>query len=154
MIGALAPEIYVFRKRETSQRIDLMSNRRVLATSFLCAAVVLINNYAGAAERALFTSAAFAAAQKAGKPILVDITASWCPTCKAQQTILRQLSKERRFSDVVVFEVDFDSQREAVRSFKARSQSTLIAFRGEAEIVRSVGDTNPASIAALLDAAL
>jgi thiol-disulfide isomerase/thioredoxin len=28
-----------------------------------------------------FTMAAFKAAQKAGKPILVDVWASWCPTC-------------------------------------------------------------------------
>jgi thioredoxin 1 len=31
-----------------------------------------------------FDDAAFAAAQKAGKPIFVAIHASWCPICKAQ----------------------------------------------------------------------
>jgi hypothetical protein len=37
---------------------------------------------------------------------------------------------------------------------KATSQSTLIAFKGETEKARSVGDTNPASIAALVKSAL
>jgi thiol-disulfide isomerase/thioredoxin len=97
---------------------------------------------------------AFAAAQKTGKPILVDITAPWCSTCRAQQPILRQLMKDPKFSALVIFEVDFDSQKEAVRSFNARSQSTLIVFKGDTEFGRSVGDTSPASIAALIGAAL
>ena len=46
--------------------------------------------------------------------------------------------------------VDFDSQKDAVRRFGAPMQSTLIAFKGGRETGRSVGDTNPQSIAALL----
>ncbi|MGD9805062.1 MAG: thioredoxin family protein [Hyphomicrobiaceae bacterium] len=37
-----------------------------------------------ASDKIAFTPAAFEAAQKAGKPIIVDISATWCPTCKAQ----------------------------------------------------------------------
>jgi thioredoxin 1 len=37
---------------------------------------------------------------------------------------------------------------------KATSQSTMIVYQGETEKGRSVGDTNPASIEALLDGAL
>jgi hypothetical protein len=47
--------------------------------------------------------------------------------------------------------VDFDSQKDAVKAFGARMQSTLITFKGSLETGRSVGDTNPGSIAALLD---
>ena len=36
-----------------------------------------------ATETEAFTPDAFAAAQKAGKPIFVAIHASWCPTCAA-----------------------------------------------------------------------
>jgi thioredoxin 1 len=53
-----------------------------------------------------------------------------------------------------VFRVDFDSQKEAVKSFRATTQSTLIVFKGDKERGRSVGDTNAASIAALLEKAL
>lgn len=131
-----------------------MPNRRLFLACLVFSGVALANIGAYAAQRVSFTRAAFAAAQKAGKPILVDITAPWCPTCKAQQPILRQLMKDAKRSELVIFEVDFDSQKEAVRSFDARSQSTLIVFKGETEVGRSVGDTNPASIAALLEAAL
>jgi len=101
-----------------------------------------------------FTLQAFDAARAAGKPILVDITASWCPTCKAQRPIIERLSADPRFSDLVVLEVDFDSQKDVVRAFGARSQSTLIVFRGEAETGRSVGETDPAAIEALLASAI
>ena len=53
-----------------------------------------------------------------------------------------------------MFKVDFDTQKDDVRAFKATSQSTLIAFKGDAETARSVGDTNPASIATLVKSAL
>jgi thiol-disulfide isomerase/thioredoxin len=111
-------------------------------------------SFASAAEIAPFTPDAFAAAQKAGKPILVDIKASWCPTCHAQAPILGKLEEQAKFKDLVVLEVDFDTQKNVVRQFGARTQSTLIAYKGAKEATRSVGDTNPGSIATLLDATL
>ena len=104
-----------------------------------------------AAEHAAFTHEGFEAAQKAGRPILVHITASWCPTCRAQNPIISRLTNQPRFKDLVVFDVDFDNQKDVVRAFNARTQSTLIVFKGLAELGRTVGDTRADSIAALLD---
>jgi thioredoxin 1 len=101
-----------------------------------------------------FSPAEFSAAQKAGKPILVEIHADWCPTCKAQAPIIGALRKEPKFKDLTVFRVDFDGQKEAVKQFGARPQSTLIVFKGAAEAGRSVGDTNKDSIATLLAKAI
>ncbi len=106
---------------------------------------------AHAAEKVDYDAKSFAVAQAAGKPILVEIHASWCPTCKAQEPILGNLEKQDKFKNLVVFRVDFDSQKGAVKAFGARMQSTLITFKGSQETGRSVGDTNPASIASLLD---
>lgn len=117
---------------------------------FATAALAFAGATALAATKAVYTDAQFASAQKAGKPILVEITASWCPTCKAQAPILSELSNEPRFKDLQVFTVDFDSQQSAVRAFKAQSQSTLIVFKGGAEVGRSVGDTKKDTITALL----
>jgi thioredoxin 1 len=58
------------------------------------------------------------------------------------------------FKDLVIFEVDFDTGREALIAFKARSQSTMIAFKGDKETGRSAGDTTPAGIEALLKSTL
>ena len=107
-------------------------------------------NLAAAAEKANFTPSAFEAAKKAGKPILVDISASWCTTCKAQALILDKLFSEPRFKDLQVFEVDFDSQKDAVRMLDAKDRSTLIVFKGSEEVGRSVSDTSKPSIEMLL----
>jgi thioredoxin 1 len=124
--------------------------RRSLAFA-LSFPIMIVPFVANAAEVLPYTAQAFAAAQNAGNPILVEITASWCPTCKAQKPILNKLESDPRFKDLKVFDVDFDSQKDVVRSFKATMQSTLIAFKGDHESARSVGDTNQDSIEALLE---
>ena len=130
-----------------------MITRRFLLKA-ATAAAMLSPATAFAAEEQPFTRQAFLAAQSAGKPILVEIHASWCPTCAAQKPILGKLFADPKFKDLAVFRVDFDSQKDEVRNFKARIQSTLITFKGREEIARSVGDTNPDSIADLLALAL
>src|SRR5215467_12668623 len=89
-----------------------------------------------------FDEKAFAAAQKAGEPVFVAIHASWCSTCKAQAPILSELMADPKFKNLSYFVIDFDSQKDLVRRFGVREQSTLIAFKGEKEQGRSVGDTN------------
>ena len=90
-----------------------------------------------------FTEAAFDAAQKAGKPILVDTYATWCDICARQKPIIDKLLGEAKYKDVVTFRVDFDKQKDVMRKFNARVQSTLIVFRGQKEVGRSVGETQP-----------
>ena len=111
----------------------------------------LMTSVANAVERKTFDADSFAAAQRRGARILVDITATWCPTCKAQKPIIDSLVTRPENNDLVIFSVDFDSQKPVVREFRARTQSTLIAFRGKTETARSVGDTNPDSIERLLE---
>ncbi|AMJ59594.1 thioredoxin family protein [Bosea sp. PAMC 26642] len=100
--------------------------------------------------KAPFDVKAFEAAQAAGESILVEISAPWCPTCKAQKPIILSLGSKPEFATLTVFEVDFDSQKDVVRMLKSTMQSTLIIYKGKQEVGRSVGDTNAASIEALL----
>ena len=101
-----------------------------------------------------FVPAALSEAQKAGKAILIEVSAPWCPTCKAQAPILGKLLSTDKFKGFVKLDVDFDSQKPDLKQLNARQQSTLIVFKGDKEVGRSVGDTDPASIEALLAKAL
>lgn len=127
-------------------------NRRNLFVCLLATTLVTALPMASAlaAVGTPYTEAAFAAAQKQNKRILIDISATWCPTCKAQHPIIRKLAAEAGNNNLVIFSVDFDKQKPVVRAFGANMQSTLIAFRGAKETGRSVGDTDPASIAKLM----
>ena len=130
-----------------------MLSRRSLLAALTGASAILVSP-ALATETETYAPEAFAAAQKAGKPIFVGIHASWCPTCARQKPILSELMADPKFKNLVYFVVDYDSQKEAVKFFGARMQSTLIAFKGEKETGRSVGDTDRSSIAALLNKTL
>lgn len=127
-----------------------MTTRRILL-GFLAVAPTLLTTGAFAAD---YTPAAFEAAQKAGKPILVHITAPWCTTCATQKPILAKLEADPKFKDLQVFEVDFDSRKDVVKQFGATMQSTLITYKGTKETGRSAGETKPEVIASLLDKAI
>jgi len=124
--------------------------RSTLFTLVLAASAALLPAAAGAATVAPFTDAAFTAAEAQGRPILVDIFATWCPVCAAQKPIIEHLTQAPVFHDLLILRVDFDTQKAVVRAMGARMQSTLIAFHGKTLEGVSVGDTDPASIAALL----
>jgi thioredoxin 1 len=131
--------------------MELTMLKKLISLASATLLMSLVAFAAQAAETQDYNAKAFAAAQAAGRPILVEIHASWCPTCKAQLPILGELEKQDKFKNLLVFRVDFDSQKGAVKAFGARMQSTLITFKGAVETGRSVGDTNAASIASLLD---
>ena len=130
----------------------MLSRRSMLVATIIVSAVAVTPALAAGPQP--FDAKLFADAQKAGKPILIAIHATWCPTCKAQAPILGELSSQPKFSNLAFFAIDFDSQKDLVKRFGARMQSTLIAFKGDKEEGRSVGDTNPKSIAALLNKTL
>jgi thiol-disulfide isomerase/thioredoxin len=123
---------------------------RLLRSLIFSVIVGLLALPALAAETIPFDQDRFASAQKEGRPILIDITASWCPTCAAQRLILEHLAAKPEFKNLIVFEVDFDKQKDVVRQMHAQVQSTLIAFKGAKETARSVGDTDEASIERVL----
>jgi thiol-disulfide isomerase/thioredoxin len=127
-----------------------MLSRRFLLTAAAAASIFALGPTLAMNPRP-FDVQAFTDAQKAGRPILVAIHASWCPTCKVQTPILSELTADPKFKNLAYFVVDFDSEKDLVERFGARMQSTLIVFKGNKEEGRSVGDTNRVSIEALLN---
>jgi len=116
----------------------------LLATSSMVAA--------GAPEP--YDQAAFKAAQAAGKSIIVEIHADWCTECKVQNTVLNKLSDQPAYAGLVRLRVDYDRQKDIVKEFKARHQSTLIVYRGDKELGRAVGITSEEQIRALVEKVL
>ncbi len=122
-----------------------MSLRKTIVLLALSALTGLV----AAGESRPFSQQEFDRLNHDGKPVVLDVTASWCPTCKAQKPIIEALSKQPAYKDVTLLAVDFDADKATLKQFKVGMQSTLVAFRGGKEVARSVGDTTPAGIESL-----
>ncbi len=106
------------------------------------------------AEPAAFSQSSFNQLQIAGKSILVEVHAPWCPTCRAQAPVVDMLLKKKEYQSINILRVDFDSQKEALKAFNVSKQSTLIVYKGSKEMGRSTGDTSSASIEKLIKKSL
>jgi thioredoxin 1 len=73
--------------------------------------------------------------------ILVDVFATWCPTCAKQHEILQKFQQEHPEIDLHILTVDYDDDRETVRHFRAPRQSTLLLFKGDEQHWFSVAET-------------
>ncbi len=97
-----------------------------------------------------FSEAVFRQAQADNQLVLIDVYATWCPTCKRQHRVLNDYFTKYPDSDILVLEVDFDEQKDWVTYFKAPRQSTLALYLGEEQLWFSVAQTRERTIFAEL----
>jgi thiol-disulfide isomerase/thioredoxin len=112
-----------------------------IAKIALLLALSSVFSMATAGEIRPFSQQGFDKLVAEGKPVVLDITAPWCPTCKEQKPIVEGLMKQPAYKDVTMLTIDFDTSKALLKKFKVTSQSTLVAFKGPKEVARSVGDT-------------
>ena len=97
-----------------------------------------------------YDSATFARAQANGQTILVDVNATWCPTCKAQAPTLDAMRSDPKMGDVVFMKLDFDTEKGFLKEHRIPRQSTIVVFRGEQETARTIAETDPESLRAAI----
>ena len=127
---------------------------KTVIRSLLAALSLLLAIGAFAAETKAFDQATFESLQAANKPVLIDVYADWCPTCKQQAPIVSGLMASPEFKDYTVLKVNFDTQKDVRRALRVSEQSTFIVYRGKQEVARTIGDTSKESIATTLRKAL
>ena len=116
---------------------------------FLGAAAIMLLATGQALAATPYDAKAFMADQEAGKPVLIHVTAPWCPTCVKQKPTVSAIESEK--PHLAVFEVDFDSRKDVLKQFGVSSLSTLSGFKGKQELGRSTGETDPVKIRALIE---
>jgi thiol-disulfide isomerase/thioredoxin len=109
---------------------------------------------AAAAAEAPFDAATFRELLASSRPVAVDFSASWCPTCRAQAPLLRSITGEPGFKDLTLLVADYDKETALRKTYKVSMQSTLIVFRNGKEVARSTGDTTRSGLTRLLATAL
>lgn len=101
-----------------------------------------------------FTVAALRAAQAQGRPVLVDVFAPWCPTCRAQAPTIAAIAKDPAFADLLILRLDYDHQLAERKLLGVAKQATLIAYHGPKERGRVIGVTDPTKLRLLAASAL
>jgi len=116
-------------------------------------ALVMVTVPAGAGEQP-FNPATLDRLLADGQPVAVDFHADWCPTCRAQAPIIRQLLSTPEFKNLIILVADYDTELALRKSLNVAKQSTLVVFRHGKEVARSTGDTSREGLAALLRQAI
>jgi methionine-R-sulfoxide reductase len=101
-----------------------------------------------------FDETKFRQDQTAGRTVVLDFTAAWCPVCQKQKPALKSALADKRFKDVVGYEVDYDHSDALQKRLKVYAQSTLIVFKGTKEKARAGGVTDPGKIKKLIEKGL
>jgi len=85
----------------------------------------------------------FAEDVAAGKTVFVVVHADWCTTCRAQASIMLDVTAEEPLKDVIGYVVDFDTEIEFLFDHYVRVQSTPIVFTGGEEVAPAIAITDP-----------
>jgi len=127
-----------------------MQNRRTLLTAL--AAFALVPSLGFAFEVQPYESAKAQAAIDAGKPVVLQVYADWCPSCRAQSAALDKLKSSGAYDDIAFFRVDFDAQSDVVAKLKC-PRSTIIAYKDGKEVKRQSFGLTDAEVKDVLNAA-
>lgn len=87
---------------------------------------------------------------EAGVPVLVELTAQWCPPCRALAPILHKLAEEGA-GRLKVVAVDGDRCPAIARRLGIRAFPTVVAFAGGKEVARHVGLTTKDKLLRLIE---
>jgi thiol-disulfide isomerase/thioredoxin len=112
----------------------------------IAACFIALLSFSASAQKQPFNETLYEQYQESGTVFLVDVFASWCPTCKKQSQIIDQYFTEHPDSKIQVLVVDYDEQKEWVTHFRAPRQSTLLLYKGKEQLWFSVAETNKSKI--------
>lgn len=110
-----------------------MKNRRLFLAVLGVAA--LVASGAGAFEIKPYQKDEAQKAIASGKPVVIEVYASWCPICQSQATAIDALKDKPAYRDITFFRVDFDAQKDVVKTLGS-PRATIIVYRNGKEVGR------------------
>ena len=96
-------------------------------------------------KKTTFNKDLFYKAQSEGKFVVVSSWIKYCSSCAGQMKILNKAKNENELSDIKFDNIEYFSfdvtNREIAELLKVQYQTTLLIFKDNKEIYRSVGET-------------
>ena len=94
-------------------------------------------------KKTTFDKGLFQKAQDDGKVVVVSSWIKYCYSCAGQMKILQKAEKD--FENIKYFSFDV-TNKEISNIFKVEYQTTLLIFKNNEEIYRSIGETSKEEI--------
>ncbi|MDC1220966.1 thioredoxin family protein [bacterium] len=95
-----------------------------------------------------FTNEIFNKAQLEGKTVVINSWEKSCTTCKRQIKILDQAENE--FKDVLFLSFEQTKDKEIAKQLDIDYWTTIVVYKNNKEVHRSIGQTNKAKIYELI----
>ncbi len=96
-------------------------------------------------KKTTFNKGLFDKAQSAGKVVVVSSWIKYCSSCAGQMKILNKAKKEGELADIKFDDIEYFSfevtNKEIANLLNVQYQTTLLIFKDNKEIYRSVGET-------------
>ena len=108
---------------------------------YLSIAALLLSTSVFAGEIKPYSEDTFNTLMANNAPVMIDVHATWCGTCKKQGKIIDAYMTDMPDNNLTVLQVDFDDQKNIVKQFKA-TKSTFVLFSNGKEIDRAIAQTD------------
>ena len=95
------------------------------------------------AKETTFTKELFDKAQSDGKVVIVSSWIKYCSSCASQMKVLEKAKNE--FNNIEYFTFDV-TNKEIAKLFDVQYQTTLLIFKNNKEVYRSIGEITKNSI--------
>ena len=96
-------------------------------------------------KKTTFDKELFNKAQSEGKIVVVSSWMKYCSSCANQMKILQKAKREGELSDIRFDNIEYFSfdvtNSEIANLFDIQYQTTLLIFKGDQEVYRSIGET-------------
>jgi len=115
--------------------------KRFIAIIFL---LISTNAFSAEGYKSNFTIQKFEEAKENGETIVVTAWAKYCGTCKKQKSILDQAEKD--FKNVIFLYYNHSKMKDIGKYLKIEYRSTILVYKGNKEVSRSVGQLDKSII--------
>jgi thiol-disulfide isomerase/thioredoxin len=95
-----------------------------------------------------FTNKIFNKAQAEGKIVVINSWNKTCYTCGKQVKILNEAEKE--FGDILFLSFEQTKDKEVAKLLKIEYWTTIVAYKNNKEVARSIGQTSKSKIYSLI----
>jgi len=97
-------------------------------------------------KKTTFNKELFDKAQSEGKVVIVSSWIKYCTSCASQMKILNKAKKDGELSDIKFDNIEYFSfevtNREIADLLNVQYQTTILIFKDNKEVYRSVGETS------------